>query len=547
MNVLSISITAAGRQRAARLPYPHQHGDLAAAVRATWGTVDGYVLFCATGIAVRVIAPLLADKAHDPAVVCIDEGCRHVIALCGGHRGGANELARSVAALLGAEAIVTTATDIAGISALDTLPGFVAAGDIAGVTRLMLDGASPIVESTLPWPHPLAVGVGPGRVVITDRSGEGRPLTVVLHPPSLVVGIGSSTDAPPGAAVLLLDEVLGAHGLARESVGLVATVDRRAEHGVVTSLGWPVVSFTTDELAAVSVPNPSEIVAAAIGAPSVAEAAALLAAGPGATLVVPKTKSTTATVAIARRTGPRGAVTLVGLGPGDVRLRTPAAVAAVRHADAVIGYSLYVEQCADLHRVGQEIVSSPIGAEADRCDEALRRAAAGQRVALVCSGDPGVFAMATLVYELAGRHGHPAVEVIPGVTASLAAASILGAPLAHDHALISLSDLLTPWPLIERRIRAVAEADLAVAFYNPRSVRRVTQLERAREILLEHRSGSTPVGIVTDATRAGQRVVTTTLADLDTEDVDMLSIVIVGSSTTRVLDGHLVTPRGYLG
>src|SRR5439155_16227905 len=169
---------------------------------------------------------------------------------------------------------------------------------------------------------------------------------------------------------------------------------------------------------------------------------------------------------------------------------------------------------------------------------------------LVCSGDAGVYAMASLVLELAGSTGDGigdgiAVEVVPGVTASLAAAAALGAPLGHDHAVISLSDLLTPWDVIEARLRAAAEADLVVALYNPRSRRRPWQLDAARTILLAHRPPTTAVGIVTDAARPGQRVTITTLAGLDPSAVGMTSLVIVGASTTRVVRGRMVTPRGY--
>ncbi len=217
----------------------------------------------------------------------------------------------------------------------------------------------------------------------------------------------------------------------------------------------------------------------------------------------------------------------------------------MRHAEVVIGYGAYLDQCADLLTPAQAVIRSPIGAEAGRCGEALRHAAAGRRVALVCSGDAGVFGMASMALELAPAHGHPPVEVVPGVTAALAAAALLGAPLGHDHALVSLSDLLTPWPAIERRLRAVAESDLAVALYNPRSARRTWQLEQARQILLGHRPETTPVGIVTDAARAGEHVVRTTLGQLDPADVGMLTIVVIGASTSRWIDDRLVTPRGY--
>jgi cobalt-precorrin 5A hydrolase/precorrin-3B C17-methyltransferase len=382
-------------------------------------------------------------------------------------------------------------------------------------------------------------------IVVTDEAVEDAAGRVVLHPPSLVVGVGASTDAPGDAAAALLDAALAEHGLARESLACVATIDRRAPDPVVTELGLPVRSFAADALATVEVPNPSPVVAAEVGTPSVAEAAALLAAGPGAELIVTKQRGATATLAIARRRQPEGSVAVVGLGPGAARHRTPAATAAVRHAEVVIGFSGYVDQCAELLSPGHEVVRSPIGAEVDRCRDALARAAAGARVALVCSGDSGVYAMATLVLELAPEYGLPPVEVVPGVTAATSAAALLGAPLAHDHASISLSDLLTPWEVIERRLHAVAESDMAVALYNPRSQRRTQQLERAREILLAHRPATTPVGVCTDVGRPGQHVVRTTLAGLRAEDVGMLSIVVIGSSTSTVIDDRIVTPRGY--
>ena len=545
MRVLAVSLDAAGGRTCARLPFEHVHGDLAATIRERWTDVDAFVLCCATGIAVRVVGPLLADKATDPAVVCVDEAGRFAVSLCGGHAGGANDVARHVAGLLDATPVVTTATDAAGIPALDALPGFVAVGDVAGVARAWLDRGPPAVERTLDWPLPFDPGEGPHRVVVTDGIVPPAPGQVVLHPPSLVVGVGASSNAPAHAATDLLHRALAAAGLAAESVGEVATIDRRASDPVVTALRRPVRAFDAGTLATVEVSNPSPVVAAEVGTPSVAEAAALAAAGPGAELVVAKQKGPTATVAVARRRRPLGWLAVVGLGPGHPRHRTPAATTAVRGADVVIGYDAYVEQCADLVSPAQLVVRSPIGAETDRCAEALDRAAAGAKVALVCSGDPGVYAMATLAQELAPCHGAPPVEVVPGVTAASAAAALLGAPLAHDHAVVSLSDLLTPWPVIERRLRAVATGDLAVALYNPRSARRTWQLDAARSILIDARPPATPVGVVTDAARPGEHVTLTTLADLDPRAVGMLSIVVVGSSSTTVVGGRMVTPRGY--
>jgi cobalt-precorrin 5A hydrolase/precorrin-3B C17-methyltransferase len=558
--VLAVSLTAAGKALVERLPYARRHGELATSVRDAWGRVDGFVLVAPVGLAVRVVAPLLVGKQHDPAVVCVDEAGRWAVAVVGGHGGGANALAREVAGLLGAEAVVTTASDAAGLPALDLLVGFVARGDVAGATRRLLDGDRATLRSELPWPLPaplvaLADGRPPARaveaggppveLVVTDRTGPERPGTVRLHPPSLVAGVGSSRGVAPAEVRMLLEETLAEAGLADASVSCVATLDRKASEAGIVALGLPLRAFPAEVLAPYDVPSPSDVVAATVGTPSVAEAAALAAAGPGAELIVPKRRSAMATVAVARRAGPEGHLAVVGLGPGHPAHRTPAASAAVRGAEVVIGYRPYVEQCADLLVASQEVVSSPIGQEADRCRDALQRAASGQRVALVCSGDAGVYAMASLVLDLAPAYGHPPVDVIPGVTAALAAAALLGAPLGHDHAAVSLSDLLTPWEVIERRLRAVAEADFVVTLYNPRSARRTHQLEAARRLLAGHRPPSTPVGVVTDVGRPTQRLIRTCLADLDPTSVDMLTCVVVGASSTRWVGGRMVTPRGY--
>jgi cobalt-precorrin 5A hydrolase/precorrin-3B C17-methyltransferase len=546
VKAVTVSVTAAGADIARRLPYEHVPGRLGDTVRARWRDVDAFVLCCAVGVAVRVVGPLLDDKQADPAVVCVDDRAAFVVALAGGHAGGANALARDVAAALGATPVVTTATDAAGLPALDGAPGFPAEGDIAGVTRAWLDGRPPAIVNPRDWPLPEALvvlgdGDGGGLVIVSDETKvQGGAGVVVLRPPSLVAGIGASSGAPAGEIAALLDDALAVAGLARASIVAVATIDRKAHEQGILDLAEPLLTFTAAELAAMTVPHPSAVVADAVGTPSVAEAAALRAAGPGADLVAPKRVSAHATVAIARRARPPGRLSVVGLGPGAAADRTAHAVAAVRHADVVIGYGPYVDQCADLLTPAQAVIRSPIGAEVDRCRAALGHAATGRRVALVCSGDAGVFGMASLVLELAPGHGGPEVEVevVPGVSAGTAAAAVLGAPLGHDHASLSLSDLLTPWAVIERRLRAVAESDLAVALYNPRSSRREWQLERARQILLGHRPETTPVGVVTNAGRPGQTVVATTLAGLDPAAVDMLTIVIVGATTSRWHDGR---------
>jgi cobalt-precorrin 5A hydrolase/precorrin-3B C17-methyltransferase len=384
-------------------------------------------------------------------------------------------------------------------------------------------------------------------VVVTDRLLAGLPTpSVVARPPSLVLGIGASRGASVDEIEQLVEQVLATAGLSAASVTAVATADAKADERGILELcerrAWPLHTYPSSVLAEVDVPNPSLIVARTVGTPSVAEAAALVLAGSAAELVVGKTASAMATVAVARRR-PRGRLSLVGLGPGARDQMTPKAVTALRTSGFVVGLDQYVVQVRDLIRPGTVVLESGLGAEEERARVAVELAGAGHAVALIGSGDAGVYAMASPALEMADDSFD--VEGVPGVTAALAASSLLGAPLGHDHAAISLSDLHTPWPAIERRVTAAAEGDFVVTFYNPRSRGRDHQLPDALAILRRHRPPATPVGLVRDASRPGEQVTVTTLSDVRVEDVDMLTVVVVGSSQTVVRAGRMVTPRGY--
>lgn len=245
-----------------------------------------------------------------------------------------------------------------------------------------------------------------------------------------------------------------------------------------------------------------------------------------------------------------GKLYLVGLGPGGLDHLTPAAEAALHQADSVVGYRPYVEQVRPLVK-GKQLVAMELGQELERAAKAVDLALGGQCVALVSSGDAGIYGMAGPLFRVLADRGWdgqtPPVEVIPGVSAMQAAAALLGAPLMQDFCAISLSDLLTPWDTILLRLEAASRGDFVVALYNPRSRERDWQLLEARRIFLEHRSGQTPVGVVHDAYRAAQRVTITDLQELDqhVDQIDMVTTVVVGNSTTYVEQGFMVTPRGY--
>ncbi|WP_433558762.1 precorrin-3B C(17)-methyltransferase [Pseudonocardia xinjiangensis] len=558
MSIALFAVTEAGRRAAAEVAgplgaTPHGLDELA----QMWPRLDGAVFFLATGATVRLIAPLLADKRTDPGVVCVDEARRFAVALAGGHEGGANALATRVAAVLGAEPVITTASDAAGSTGLDELVALLGAtvdGDLAAAGTALLDGAAH-VENPLGFPlPPMPPGTGEPRhrIVITDRLPP-APATAAgvtrLVPPTLVVGIGSARGVPPEAVAAVLDRLRTGPGLDLRAVRAYASVDLKAgEAGILAAIApAELLTYPAAVLAGVDVPNPSEVVRAEVGTASVAEAAALHAAaelGGGAPveLVVEKIKGDNVTVAAARiRT--RGRLAIVGLGPGAADLRVPRADTELRRASIVVGLDQYVDQVRHLLRPGTEIRASGLGDEEQRAADAVALAAKGHAVALIGSGDAGVYAMASPALQGAG----PDIDVVgvPGVTAALAAASLLGAPLGHDHVLISLSDLHTPWPVIEQRVAAAASADLVTCFYNPRSRDRHWQLGAALDAFRAHRPPTTPVGAVRQAGRPGQRVWTAALADFDLAEVDMLTTVVVGSSATRMVAGRMVTPRGY--
>ncbi|MCM3266224.1 precorrin-3B C(17)-methyltransferase [Streptomyces thermoviolaceus] len=555
-----ISATAAGaaaRDRVAAA-WPDRtrvyDGPVGEAVRAAFAECTQLVCFLATGATVRLLAPLLGDKRADPGVVCVDEAGRFAVALTGGHAGGANALAREIGELLGAQPVVTTATDAVGMAGLDTL-GLPVEGDVAGVSRALLDGESVALAAEVVWPLPPLPVAAPGTaaaytVRVTDRAvipGEGE---VVLRPPTLVVGVGASRGVPAEEVRGLVEQALREAGLSARSVAALATVDAKAdEPGVVAAaeqLGVPLLTYPAQRLAVVPVPHPSRAPLDAVGTPSVAEAAALAGGGD---LLVPKRKSrradgrpSMATCAVVRRP-PRGRLAVIGLGPGARDLLTPRAKAELRRASVLVGLDQYVDRIRDLLRPGTRVLESGLGAEEERARTAVAEARRGHAVALIGSGDAGVYAMASPALAEAGDD----IDVVgvPGVTAALAAGAILGAPLGHDHVSISLSDLHTPWEVIERRVRAAAEADLVVTFYNPRSRGRDWQLPKALALLAEHRSPTTPVGVVRNASRPGESSRITTLAELDPATVDMMTVVTVGNTATRTIAGRMVTPRGY--
>lgn len=567
-----------------------------------WQSEQGLIFCLAAGAVVRLIAPLLQSKATDPAVVVVDANGQFVISLCGGHQAGSDALTRTIALHLNATPILTGAANGLALPSIDLLGepfGWQrGSGDWTGVSaaiarqrpvQVIQEAGSTLWQAHLPPHHSFHFGfpdypaasdtlpsVSPSaRIWISPIqrtfSAESDFPKVQWHPRVLWVGIGCERGTSKQLIETAVQEVCQSHHLAKAAIAGVATIDIKADEVGILELcrdqQWALRCFSADDLRQVPVPTPSTIVEAEVGTPSVAEAAAILAASSS---ILPSSSAQpllrvskqvirrpdqpgAVTVAIAQAEqeyiGRSGKLWLIGIGPGQLAQITPAAQTAITQADVVVGYGLYVDLIRPLLRPGQIVEALPITQERQRAERAIELANWGLTVAVISSGDCGIYGMAGLVMEQLQASGWdgitPAVEVFPGITALQAAAARVGAPLMHDFCAISLSDLLTPWPVIEKRLTAAAEADFVTALYNPKSQTRTRQIEIAQKTFLQYRSANTPVAVVRSVYRDDQQVTLTTLAQMLDVPIDMLTIVLIGNQSTRIFEDWMITPRGY--
>jgi cobalt-precorrin 5A hydrolase/precorrin-3B C17-methyltransferase len=574
-----------------------------------WGSASAVVAVGACGLVTRLIAPLLGSKDQDPAVIVVDPLGQFAVPLLGGHLAGADQLSREIAALLGGQAVIGGSSGSLSRLALDAF-GLAwgwrrGSGDWRELMLAIAGGRRPLLRQEnglvlwqgleavdgLLCPADQAQDSGSGNA---DPAGSesGQPIpadtaavpALVIgpwlgdgcrwHPPCLWLGIGCERNTSLAVLERLIETVLHQSGLAADAVAGLASIDRKGDEPALLALaaerGWPLKLFSADQLAAVAVPNPSEAVAREMGTASVAEAAAWLAAAATAPAagesdatryLVTKTigsagpgEQGAATLAVTlapRQWAPqRGELHLVGSGPGRLDLLSGDARRILAAANVWVGYGPYLDLLEPLRRPDQLRRDGQLTEERARCSEALDLAQQGLNVALISSGDSGIYGMAGLALELwlqLPAQDRPGFDVHPGLSALQLAAARAGAPLMHDFCTISLSDRLTPWEVIERRLRAAAEGDFVVALYNPRSRGRDWQLGRARELLLAGRPAGTPVVLARQLGRPEEQVSLHTLENLPIEQVDMLTLVLIGNSSSRVEAGRMVTPRGYPG
>ena len=596
------------------------------ALRAAWNARRPIIALCASAIVIRALAPLLGDKRKEPPVLALSADGAHIVPLLGGHGGGnalALELARQTG---GTAAITTAGDRQLNIALDLPPAGWRLANPqhVKGVAARLLDGETLMADNIPDWlargafrvrdagsdagppgqrpapraclpapraclpapraclpapraclPAPRACLPAP-RACFTHRAMEGTQGCLVYHPLCLSVGLGCARGCPPREMLELIDTAFQAGGLSRHAVALVGTLALKADEPAMEAacryFDAPLRLFSAQELERerARLQNPSRYVFAEVGCHGVAEGAALAGGGAEAGLIVPKMKSANATLAIARAERPidparagraRGSLAIIGIGPGDEAFLTAEARQYIINADTLVGYGRYIDQLGRL-AFGKTCRRFALGEEEARARHALECAGRGHDVALVSSGDAGIYAMGTLVCQLLDQGGQKggvsdaarrcAISHSPGISAAQLLAARVGAPLGHDFCLISLSDLMTPSDDIFTRVEAAARADFVIALYNPRSQRRDWQLAKACDMIRAHRSGDTAVALGSHLGQAAEAVEIVTLDTLDIARVTMHTTLIVGARNSLRFclpcgAVRLYTPRGYPG
>jgi cobalt-precorrin 5A hydrolase/precorrin-3B C17-methyltransferase len=516
----------------------HEFG---ATVRELYQQDTPIIALCAAGIVIRTLAPLLLEKGDEPPVLAVAEDGSAVVPLLGG-LGGVNVLAREIAVGLGVAAAITTSGELRFGTCLLNPPNGYALADLELGKRFVSDllaGESVRIEGEAPW---LAQAQLPqdqqAHLAIHVGYAEREPVAneLLIYPRSVLVAVSADRTNLSGD----IRNALHQANVAVQSVACLLASDQHmaspALRDAALELGVPLRFATATESA-------SELIRQAV------VEATLLRADDGIAIAVADQPLESSSIG-----RPRGRLAVVGLGPGAAELMVPAVKAELARANDVLGYETYVRMAGPF-RADQVLHCTDNREEMQRARHAFELAAQGRSVVVVSSGDPGVFAMAAAVLEALHESGDPDwhrvdLEILPGVSASLATAAQAGAPLGHDFCVLSLSDNLKPWSIIEKRLDLAAQADLALAFYNPISRSRPWQLGRALEIVARHRAPDTPVVLGRDIGRPGQALGVISLGQLTADQVDMRTMVLIGSSTTRVFlrpDGRswVYTPRSY--
>ncbi len=542
-----------------------------------WPEIDLIIFIGSIAASIRIISSFLTSKDQDPGVIVIDNKCSKIVPLIGLHQSNTQNIACQIANLLGGEIIETNNSNDQSFLNLDAFGnqwGWERSGNIKDWSKLVIKQAKnekifcKQLSGNRLWKNSES-----GEIInqINEKEIEKPDSTfhvsifenheTTWHPPVLWIGIGCERNTSKELIANSLNNLLESRKFSEYSIAGLATVDIKEDEKGILELAkeknLPIKFFSKEDLSTVIVPNPSIVVDKEIGTPSVAEAACLLAAGEESKLLeekrIFKNQFGAVTLAVAESKNQynpiHGEIHIIGSGPGDISFLTNNAKKALSRCTVWIGYKMYLELIKPLKRSDQVLIESNLTEEKDRCLKAIKLAEEGIKVALISSGESGFYGMAGLLLELLQKikkEYRPYFEVHPGISSVQLAAAISGAPLMNDFCLISLSDKLTPWSLIEKRIEGALVGDFVIALFNPQSIERNWQLKSIIDICLQYRLGDTPVLIARQVGRENQSKKFFTLNRIPFKEIDMLSIIIVGNSQTTLVDEIFLTPRGYL-
>ena len=548
-------------------------------LKECWKEVDLIIFVGSLSASVRLFHPYLISKDKDPGIIVMDHKGSKLIPLIGLHQSNTEKIAHQISHLFDGEVITTnksTTNKLFNIDQFGYSWGWKRSGSIKNWSRLVIAQSNqhPVffhqtsgsniwksaeLSKTVFEIGKTEVSHFPERTFHISSSNQYKN---TWHPPTLWIGIGCERNTSKKLIRNAIDDCLISNELSELSIAGLATVDLKKNEKAILEIikekNWPIRYFSSIELSKIDVPNPSVNVFKEIGTPSVAEAACISAAGEESKLIIEKKiykedGSGAVTLSIAESPNQfapgKGEVHIVGSGPGDLSYLTGDAKKALTKCSVWIGYKIYLDLLEPFRSSGQIRIDSELTQEKKRCEKAIQLAEQGIKVAIISSGDAGIYGMAGLVIELSQtieNEFRPLVEIHPGISSVQLAASIAGAPLMNDFCVISLSDKLTPWEKIENRIDGAIQGDFVVAIFNPRSQERNWQLQKTISMFLKARGSNTPVFIARQVGRAEQSIKLCKLSTINIDEIDMFTLLIIGNSYTKILGNKFVTQRGYL-
>ena len=553
-------------------------------LKENWKNVNVFIFIGSVGATTRLISSLISNKETDPGVIVTDKKGFKIIPLLNLHNNNTKNIAFKIQNFIGGEIIETNNSSLENLLNLDSFGnnwGWRRSGLIENWSKLVINQSKKEAIYFQQFSgNELWKGCKSSRNLnqldhcddISDQEstffvGVKKYYKNAWHPPTLWIGLGCERDTNKNFIEDSLNKLLDENDISVLSIAGIATVDLKKDEKAILDIAqenqWPIKFVTAKQLLKVNVPNPSQAVFDEIGSYSVAEASCLNAAGEDSKLLVEKhifinksfsgDKAGAVTISIAESKNQfapsRGQIHVIGSGPGDLSLLTIDAKIALSECPVWIGYKMYLDLLDPLIREDQIRIDSEIKEEKKRCEKAISLAQEGIKVALISSGDSSIYGMAGLILELIQKLDktvRPSFNIHPGISCIQMAASLAGSPLMNDFCAISLSDKLTPWDTIEKRIKGALLGDFVVAIFNPQSKERNWQLKKTIKIFLEKRKKNTPVIIARQVGRKDQKIIFRTLENFPSDQIDMLTVIIVGNSKTKLVDNKFISPRGYL-